>query len=95
MLSHRVDICLSLVYTVVFQSTCISLNSHQWDFPGGPVVKVPPCNAGNMGLMLGWGTKIPTYLTATKCAFHNQRAHMPHMTQQRSGMLQQRPDTAK
>ena len=71
MLSHRVDIYLSLVYTVVFQSTCISLNSHQWDFPGGPVVKVPPCNAGNMGLMLGWGTKIPTYLTATKCAFHN------------------------
>jgi len=71
MLSHRVDICLSLVDTVVFQSRCISLNSHQWDFPGDPVVKVPPCSAGDMGLMLGWGIKIPTYLTAIKCSFHN------------------------
>ena len=22
-----------------------------WDFPGGPVVKNPPCNAGNVGLI--------------------------------------------
>ena len=28
-------------------------------FPGGPVVKNPPCNAGDTGLIPGWGTKIP------------------------------------
>ena len=30
-----------------------------WDFPGDPVVKIPPCNAGNVSSMPGWGTKIP------------------------------------
>ena len=30
-----------------------------WDFPGGPVVKNPPCNAGDMGLIPSQGTKIP------------------------------------
>ena len=29
------------------------------DFPGGPVVKNPPCNAGDMGSIPGRGTKIP------------------------------------
>ena len=28
------------------------------DFPGGPVVKNPPCKAGDMGSIPGWGTKI-------------------------------------
>ena len=28
------------------------------DFPGGPVVKSPPCNAEVMGLIPGWETKI-------------------------------------
>ena len=32
------------------------------DFPVGPVVKNPPCNAGNVGSILGWRTKIP-YVT--------------------------------
>ena len=30
-----------------------------WDFPGGPVVKNLPCNAGDAGSIPGWGTKIP------------------------------------
>ena len=30
-----------------------------WDFPGGPVVKNPPSNAGDTGSIPGWGTKIP------------------------------------
>ena len=30
----------------------------QGDFPGGPVVKYLPSNAGDMGLIPGWGTKI-------------------------------------
>ena len=29
------------------------------DFPGGAVVKNPPSNAGDTGLVPGWGTKIP------------------------------------
>ena len=29
------------------------------DFPGGPVVKNPPSNVQDMGLISGWGTKIP------------------------------------
>ena len=28
------------------------------DFPGGPVVKNQPCNAGDMGSIPGQGTKI-------------------------------------
>ena len=30
-----------------------------WDFPGGPVVKNPLCNAGDAGSTPGPGTKIP------------------------------------
>ena len=30
-----------------------------WDFPGGPVVRNPPCNAGDTGSIPGRGTKIP------------------------------------
>ena len=29
------------------------------DFPGGPVVKNLPSNAGDVGWIPGWGTKIP------------------------------------
>ena len=30
-----------------------------WDFPGGPVVKILPSNAGSAGSIPGWGAKIP------------------------------------
>ena len=29
------------------------------DFPGGPVIKNPPCDAGDTGSIPGQGTKIP------------------------------------
>ena len=29
------------------------------DFPGGPGVKSPPFNVGDISLIPGWGTKIP------------------------------------
>ena len=29
------------------------------DFPGGPVVETSPSNAGGVGSIPGWGTKIP------------------------------------
>ena len=31
---------------------------HYWDFPGGPVLKNPPSNAGATGSIPGRGTKI-------------------------------------
>ena len=44
------------------------------DFPGSPVVKNPPCNAGNAGVIPGRGTKIPhaveqrnTHAATTEC----------------------------
>ena len=39
------------------------------DFPGGPVVKNPPANAGDAGLITGHGTKIPQALGhLSRCA---------------------------
>ena len=40
--------------------------------PGGAVVKNPSSNAGDVGSIPGWGTKIPTCHTATDS---QQRAH--------------------
>ena len=34
-------------------------NAAEEDFPGGPVVKNLSSNAGDVGLIPGWGTKIP------------------------------------
>ena len=39
--------------TAFFKTTILG------DFPGGPVVKNPPSNAGDVGLIPGRGTKIP------------------------------------
>ena len=48
------------------------------DFPGGPVVKNPPSNAGDTGSIPGQGTKIPhavgqmsLHATTTEPAHHN------------------------
>ena len=30
--------------------------ANHWDFPGGPVVKNPPSNAGGPHSIPGWGT---------------------------------------
>ena len=35
--------------------TLVSLKNQDGDFPGGPVVKTPPANAGNLGLLSGPG----------------------------------------
>ena len=51
------------------------------DFPGGPVVKNPPYNAGDVGSIPGQGTKIPCATgqlsprtTTTELACLNERA---------------------
>ena len=38
------------------QASCQKING---GFPGGPVVKNPPANAGDTDLIPGFGTKIP------------------------------------
>ena len=37
----------------------VRLRIRNRDFPGGPVVKTLPSNAGGVGSIPGWGTKIP------------------------------------
>ena len=39
--------------------------------PGGPEVRNVPSNAGDMGLIPGWGIKIPWWCRATKPVCHN------------------------
>ena len=48
----------SLSYTSIYKATCILKplkNTDAEDFPGGPVVKNPPANAGDMGSVAGSG----------------------------------------
>ena len=42
------------------------INKSFRDFPGGPVVKTSPSNAGGAGSIPGWGTKIPHALGPKK-----------------------------
>ena len=41
-------------------------NGYHWDFPGSPVVKISPANAGSGDLIPGWGAKIPHALWPKK-----------------------------
>ena len=73
------DICIhiadSLCYTAATNTTMQSNYTpikmlkkkklQTWDFPGGPVVKNPPSNAGDTGSP-GGGTKIPHATTKTR-----------------------------
>jgi len=56
-----------------------------WDFPDGPVIKNPCSNSGDMGLIPGWGTKIP-YTTGQVS---------PHTTTREACVLQWRTSTTK
>ena len=48
------------ILTVILVTRIYTGDKEAWkDFPGGPVVKNPPYNAGNVGLTPGQGTKIP------------------------------------
>ena len=42
-----------------------------WDFPGGPMVENPSYNAGNVGSVPGWGTKISHAPVGWKAPQHN------------------------
>ena len=62
-----------------------------WDFPGGPVVKDPPCSAGDAGSVPGWRTKMPhtaeqvsppamTRGSALQSKILHGAAEIPHVT---------------
>ena len=51
------------------------------DFPGGPVVKHLPSNAGAGGSIPGRGTKISPRAATTELACLNERARVPQTTE--------------
>ena len=67
-------------------------------FPGGLMVKNPPYNAGDMGSVTGWGTRIPhateqpSLGTITTESKGSERSHM---TRGSVHVLQLRCSTAK
>ena len=73
-------------------SIIVILNSLSRDFPGGPGVKNPPCNAGYVGLTPGWGTKISH---ATKQLSPHTATTEPVHLNKRSYVMQLRPDATK
>ena len=44
-------------FSCIYHQTSKIINF--WDFPGNPVVKTSPSNAGNTSLFPRWGAKIP------------------------------------
>ena len=59
-----------------------------WYFPGGPVVKSPPSNAGDTGLIPGQRTKIPhaagqlsPWATTNELIHLNERVFVPQTTE--------------
>ena len=57
---------------------------HKIVIPAGPVVRNPPCNAGDMGLILGQGPliqqaveRISPHSTTTESVHRNQRVRAP------------------
>ena len=66
----------------------LSKKNKAGDFPGGPVVKNLSSNAGDVGLIPGWGTKIPHAVgqlspraTTIELAPLNERARVPQNTE--------------
>ena len=55
------------------------------DFPGSPVVKNIPCDAGDLGSIPGWGTQI----------LHTMGQLRPHAITKEACTLQGRPNVAK
>ena len=68
----------SVIIMAVIKNTCC-------DFPGGPVVKNLPPNAGDAGSIPGWGTKIPHAKGQLSLCTKTREAHK----------LQLRPHAAK
>ena len=79
MLWARVHTVGFYLYQVLEQVKAIGAR----DYPGGPVVKNPPCNAGDLGSVPGWGTKIPhaaeqlsLHIATRESRHHSERSRM-------------------
>ena len=59
-----------------FNMLSLKKKTQNWAFPGGPLVKNPPSNARNAGLIPGQGTKT---LQGAKPVHHNYWAHVPQL----------------
>ena len=64
--------CSLFIFIVVEYS--INLNLYLRDFPGGPVVKTSPANAGSASSIPGRGAKIPDALWPKKPKKHKTEA---------------------
>ena len=73
-----------MIYQVIHSEVSLG------DYTGGPVLKNPLCNAGDMGSIPGEGTKIPhaterlspgTATTKPECS----KAYMPQLESSRAG----------
>ena len=67
-------LCSLILFPYLFPSTPNNKTNNNRDFPGGPVVKISPSNAGGEGLIPDWGTKIPCALQ-TKNQNMKQKQH--------------------
>ena len=56
---------------VCLTSRQFMLIKEEGSFPGGSVVKNPPANAGDLGLIPGWGAKSPHVAEATQSGHYN------------------------
>ena len=90
------------IRSVLFKSVCIMKYKTQLrrEFPGGPMVKSLPCDAGDVGSIPGQRTKIPHAMkqlspraTTRQSVCHEERSRV--MQQRRPCMLQLSPHTAK
>ena len=68
MLFHK-QVYLEALYFKIYPSSMFKA----WDFPGGTVVKTSTSNAGDEGLIPGWGVKIPPTCLAVKKPEHKQK----------------------
>ena len=101
-IENALPVGASFIDAVKHLGEMLSIFQRKWDlgdFPGGPMVRNPPCRAGEAGSVPGLGTKIP-------CAVEWLRLHAatesawaavkdPHVPQWKPHMLQLRPHTAK
>ena len=62
----------------------LELINESWDFPGGPVVKNPPSNAGDTSSIPGWRTKIPHAAGQLSPGATNYWAHAPQLDSPRA-----------
>ena len=65
------------IHNAVHQKKFVFFFPPVGDFLGSPVVRNPPCKAGDMGSIPGQGTQIPHVAEELVCYCCSQRVHTP------------------